>query len=114
MGYIEDKFHYEDWEVDDGDDDDDVSIVSIVNEIPPLSKSISEISKFGLPETAIFNMESRRSTFEILSLNGGWFAKTKMIFSKSSTSATVWATSKWPICGGSNVPPKRQTFFMTN
>ena len=32
MGYVEDKFHYEDWEVDDGDDDDDVSIVSIVND----------------------------------------------------------------------------------
>jgi hypothetical protein len=31
MGYVEDKFHYEDWEVDDGDDDD-VSIVSITND----------------------------------------------------------------------------------
>ena len=29
MSYVEDKFYYEDWEVDDGDD---VSIVSIVND----------------------------------------------------------------------------------
>ena len=28
--YVEDKYHYEDWEVDNGDDD--VSIISIVND----------------------------------------------------------------------------------
>ena len=28
--YVEDKYHYEDWEVDDGDED--VSIISIVND----------------------------------------------------------------------------------
>ena len=30
MGYVENKFHYEDWEVDNGDGD--VSIISIVND----------------------------------------------------------------------------------
>ncbi len=30
MGYVENKFHYEDWEVDN--EDGDVSIISIVND----------------------------------------------------------------------------------
>ena len=29
MSYVEDKYHYEDWEVDNGDDD--IEIISIVN-----------------------------------------------------------------------------------
>ena len=37
MSYVENKFHYEDWEVDN-DDEDGVTIISIVNDFFEIGK----------------------------------------------------------------------------
>ena len=82
--------------------------VSIVYEIPPLFISKSEISKFGLPSIARFNIASLSPTSDIFFLWGGLFAGMNITLSKASASHTVCAIKRCPMCGGSNVPPKIQ------
>ena len=85
--------------------------VSTVYDVPPRSSSTKDTASRGSPATASSHSSARTAApgSSATALCGGTAAGTSSTRSSPRRSSASWASTRWPRCGGLNVPPRMPT-----